>query len=222
MVGGGGDNAIFKEIAGSEAQDAHGFDADVVIGRKVRYSRIGVVGDGAGQHVRGAAGCVGDANERNFDGLKAAIEIEIEVSELPGPEFVVDADASMNLLAGVAVAFEADFAFEEFDLGGVFFSGSGSGSVRLGLLSLAVRPGSQRQSGDAQKNAGSWAKARHHMAESEQWILKESLGAVFRLRKDWIGSVFPLMKSRQFLRGRKSPLFSAQRIGRCTRRRQQP
>lgn len=133
MVGGGGDDAVFEEGTGGEAEDANGFDTDVVIGRIVHYGGVGIVGNGAGENVGGAAAGVSDANERNFNRLEAAVEIEIETSELAGAEFVVDAHAGVDFFAGVAVGFEAVFGFEKFDLGGVFFAGGGGrGFGRLG------------------------------------------------------------------------------------------
>ena len=65
-------------------------------------------------------------DERNFDGLEAAVEVEIETCELVDAEFVVDADVSVDLFAGVAVHLEVDLGFEEFDLGDVVFCRSGS------------------------------------------------------------------------------------------------
>ena len=82
MVSCCGDDAVFEEVAGFEAEDADGFDADVVVGGEVDDGGIGIVGDGAGENVGDAAAGVGDSNQRNFDGLEAAIEIEIEAGEL--------------------------------------------------------------------------------------------------------------------------------------------
>ena len=61
-----GDDAVFEIVAGREAEDADGFDADVLVGRGVDDGGIGLVGDGAGKDVGGAAAGVGDADERNF------------------------------------------------------------------------------------------------------------------------------------------------------------
>ena len=44
----GGDDAVFEEVAGFEAEDAEGFDADVPVGGRIDDGRIGIVGDGAG------------------------------------------------------------------------------------------------------------------------------------------------------------------------------
>lgn len=103
MVRDVGDDAVFEVVAGLEAEDADGFDADGVIGGKVDDCGIGVVGDGTGKNVGTAAAFVCDTDERNFDGLKAAVEVEIEFGELAGAEFVVDADAGVDFLTGVAV-----------------------------------------------------------------------------------------------------------------------
>ena len=62
MVRNGSDDAVFESVAGLEAEDADGFDADVVVGRGVEDGEIGIVGDGAGQDVGGAAARMGDVN----------------------------------------------------------------------------------------------------------------------------------------------------------------
>ena len=77
MVSSGGDDTVFEEVVGLKAEDADGFDADVVIGGIVDHGRIEIVGDGAGKNVGGAAAGVGNADQGNFDGLEAAVEIEI-------------------------------------------------------------------------------------------------------------------------------------------------
>src|SRR5215475_15678381 len=100
MVSSSGDDAVFEEVSGREAEDADGFDADVMVGGIVDDSGVRIIGHGAGENVSGAAAGVGDANERNFDGLEAAVEIEIEASELAGAEFVIDADARVDFFAG--------------------------------------------------------------------------------------------------------------------------
>ena len=56
MVSGGGDDAVFEVGAGFQAEDADGFDADVLVGGGVNDGGIGIVGDGAGEDVGGAAG----------------------------------------------------------------------------------------------------------------------------------------------------------------------
>ena len=126
MVGNGGDDAVFKGVARFEAEDADGFDADILVGGGVYDGGIGIVGDGAGQDVGGAAAGVGDVDERDFDGLKGAVEVEIEAGELADAEFAVDVDAGVDFLAAGAVGFETVARFEEFDLGGIFglFRGS--------------------------------------------------------------------------------------------------
>ena len=55
------DNAVFEEVAWLEAEDANGFDADVVVGREVDDGGIEIVGDGAGENVGNAAAGVGDS-----------------------------------------------------------------------------------------------------------------------------------------------------------------
>jgi len=117
MMRGGGNDAVFEGVLGGEAEDADGFDADVLVGGGVDYSGIGIVGDGAGEDVGGAAAGVGDANERDVDGLEGAVVIEIEAGELADAEFAVDAHECVDFFAGVAVGFETDFGFKELDLG---------------------------------------------------------------------------------------------------------
>jgi len=71
---------------------------------------------------------VGDAQLGKFDLLEGTIVVEGKAGELAGAEFVVDADAGVDFFARVAVGFETDVGFEEFDLGGEF----GGRSVILG------------------------------------------------------------------------------------------
>src|SRR6266436_1955974 len=87
VVGGGGDDAVFEVVAGSEAEDADGFDANVLVGGSVDDGGVGLIGDGAGEDVDRAAAEVGDMNERDFDGLKGAVVVEIEAGKLADPEF---------------------------------------------------------------------------------------------------------------------------------------
>ncbi len=48
VMRGRGDDAVFEDVAGLEAEDANGFDADVLVGGRIDDGRIGIVGDGAG------------------------------------------------------------------------------------------------------------------------------------------------------------------------------
>ncbi len=57
-----GDDAVFEGVGGFEAEDADGFDADVLIGWGVDDGGIRVVGDGAGEDVGGAAPGVGKSS----------------------------------------------------------------------------------------------------------------------------------------------------------------
>src|SRR5260370_16664891 len=47
VVGCCGDYAIFEDVAGGEAEDADGFDADVLIGGGVYYGGVGLGGERA-------------------------------------------------------------------------------------------------------------------------------------------------------------------------------
>jgi len=134
MVRGGGDDAVFEEVAGLEAKDADGFDADILVGGGVDDSGVGIVGDGAREDVGGAAAGMGDVDERDLDGLEGAVVVEIEAGELADAEFVVDAHEGVNFLAAVAVGFEAVARFEQFDLMGVLLRLGGSRSLRIGFL----------------------------------------------------------------------------------------
>ena len=87
-------------------------DADVLVGGSVDDGGIGIVGDGAGEDVDGAAAGMRDMDERDFDGLEGAVEIEIQASELAHAEFVIDFDAGVDFFTGVAIGFEAVFRFE--------------------------------------------------------------------------------------------------------------
>ena len=134
VVGRGGDDAVFEGVAGFEAKDADSLDADVLVGRSVDDGGIGVVGDGTGEDVGRAAAGVDDVDERDFDGLEGAVEVEIEAGELPDTEFVVDAHEGVNFLAAVAVDLEAVVGFEELDLIGVLGLLGRSGGFFGGLL----------------------------------------------------------------------------------------
>jgi len=91
-----------------------------LIGRIVGDRGIGLIGDGAGKNVGRAAAFVRDVDLRDFDLFVGAIEIEVEMRKLANAEFAVDADEGVDFFAGIAVGFEADFRFEELDLGGSF------------------------------------------------------------------------------------------------------
>lgn len=117
----GGDDAIVELVAGSETENAHRFYADVLVDGQADYGGIGLIGDGAGENVGGAAAGVRNVHGRDLDLLECAVVVEIEACELVYSEFVIDMDAGVNFLAGVTVGFEADVSFEEFDLGGDFW-----------------------------------------------------------------------------------------------------
>ncbi len=134
MVRGRSDDAVFEEVTGLEAEDADGFDADVLVGGGVDDRGSGIVSNGAGEDVGGAAAGMGDVDEGDFDGLEGAVEVEIEAGELPDAEFVVDAHEGVNFLAAVAVGFEAVARFEQSDLIGVLLRLGGSWSLRIGFL----------------------------------------------------------------------------------------
>ena len=119
-MGDGSDDAILERIAGPEAEDADGFDADVLVGGSVDDGGIGIVGDGAGEDVDGAAAGVRNADERNLDLFEGAIKVEIEMGELADAKFVVDFDEGVDFLAAGAVGFKTDMGFEEFDFGWKF------------------------------------------------------------------------------------------------------
>jgi hypothetical protein len=73
----GGDDTVFEEVVGLKAENADGFDANVVVGGIVQDGGIGIVGDGARENVGGSPRSVRDPDERNFDRLEAAVEIEV-------------------------------------------------------------------------------------------------------------------------------------------------
>ena len=124
MVRCGGDDAIFDGVAFLQTENANGFDADVLVGGGVDDGGVGIVGDGAGEDVGGAARGMGDVDERDVDGLEGAVVVEIEASELADAEFGVDVHESVDFFAAVAVGLEAVLGFEEFELSGVLrFSG---------------------------------------------------------------------------------------------------
>ena len=141
-----GEYAIFEDVARGEAEEADGFDADVLIDRCIHDGRIGLVGDGAGEDVGSAAAGMGDANERDFDLLKGAVVVEIEAGELADADFGIDFDDAVNFFARVAVTLEADFGFEEsdLDLGRRFFC------WRCGFGRFLRADGAEKREGDDQ------------------------------------------------------------------------
>lgn len=122
MVRRGGDDAVFEEVTGLEAEDTNGFAADVVIGGGVDGGGIGLVGNGAGKNVGRAAARMCNTNERDFQLLERAVVIKSEASEFADAGFAQDVDTSVNFAAGRTVCFEADVGFEKFNLGGGFSS----------------------------------------------------------------------------------------------------
>ena len=134
VVRGGGDDAVFEGVAGLQAEDADGLDADVLVDGGVDDGGIRIVGDSAGEDVGGTAAGVGDVDEGDFNGLEGAVVVEVEASELANAKFVVDVDEGVNFLATVAVGFEAVARFEQFDLIGVLLRLGGSRSLRIGFL----------------------------------------------------------------------------------------
>jgi len=136
-----GDDAVFEIVPGREPQDADGLDAHVLVGGGVDDGGIGLIGDGAGQEVGGAAAGMGDANERNLDGFERAVVVEVEADELANAEFAVDVHAGVDFLTAIAVGFEAVARFEQLNLCGIrFFLGRGRlfglflGGLFCGLL----------------------------------------------------------------------------------------
>src|SRR5260221_12728560 len=83
------DDWVFERIAGFEAEDADGFDADVLVEGGVDDDGVGIVGDGPGENFGGTATGVGDLYERNFDLLKRSVVVEIEAGGRGGGPFVV-------------------------------------------------------------------------------------------------------------------------------------
>ena len=143
-----GDDAVFEIVPGREPQDADGLDAHVLVGGGVDDGGIGLIGDGAGQEVGGAAAGMGDANERNLDGFERAVVVEVEADELANAEFAVDVHAGVDFLTAIAVGFEAVAGFEQLDLGRVLcflrrssFLGLFVGELFDWLLSRLLRGG---------------------------------------------------------------------------------
>lgn len=116
MVGDGSYDAIFQSVAWLEAEDAHGFDADVLIGGRVHYGGIRMIGDGAWQDVHGAAARMDNMHDRDFHRFERAVEVEVELRELADAEFAIDFHQCVNFFAAVAVCLESYFSFEQCDL----------------------------------------------------------------------------------------------------------
>src|SRR5207249_6133338 len=90
MVGRNSCDAVFQGITRLESENADGFDAYVVVSRKLLDGGIRRIGNGAGKNVCRAAARVSDVDERNLHGLKAAVVIEVQPRELAHAKFAVD------------------------------------------------------------------------------------------------------------------------------------
>jgi hypothetical protein len=161
MVGYGGNDAVFEGVARGQPEDADGFYADVLVGGGVEYGGIGIVGDSAGEDVGGAAAGVGYADQWDIDVFEGAVVVEIEAGELADAEFGIDFDDAVDFLAGVAVGLEADFGFEEVDLGG---GGRGGGFVGR-LLGVNGKGDNEKKKGqecgaDVSVTGRSWGHER--------------------------------------------------------------
>src|SRR5258708_33833233 len=77
VVGGGGDDAIFEEVAGFEAEDAEGFDGDALIRGSVDDGGVGVVSDRGGKNLGGGAGGLGAWGGGGFGGFERTVEGEL-------------------------------------------------------------------------------------------------------------------------------------------------
>ncbi len=161
----GGDDPVFQKVAGLEAKDTHGLDADVLVSGSVDDGGVGVVGDGAGENVGSAAVRVRDVNMRNIDGLEGAVVLEIEAGELAHTKFAIDLHPRMDFLAAVSVPFEADLGFEQFDLRGEFGGSGGRGLFHLTLSGLLrwllrgfLRAGGVNPRQEQEKSCGGSAK----------------------------------------------------------------
>ena len=119
VMGNGAQDAIFEGVAGLEAEDADGFDADVLVSGKVNDGGIRAISDGAWQDVRGAAARMRNVHHWDFDRFEGAVEIEVELRELADAELAVDSYERVNFLAAVAVSLESYFGFEQFNLRGM-------------------------------------------------------------------------------------------------------
>src|SRR2546426_11763413 len=78
VVRSGGDDAIFEVVAGLQAEDADGLDADILVGGGVDDGGIRIVGDGGGEGVGGAAAWVGGGEGGGLGGFGGGGVGEIE------------------------------------------------------------------------------------------------------------------------------------------------
>ena len=181
-------HAIFEDVVWGETEDAHGLHADVLVGRRVHYSGIGLVGDGAGQDVDRAAAGVSDAYQWEFNLLEGAVVIEGEPGELAGAEFIVDVDAGVDFLAAVAVGLEAVAGFEELNLRGVFRFGRSGGFLAgsLGLLLRRLLRVRKRSNGSKETRNCESAQERMESQMKSQDGLAGSLGRRRRCVKTWL------------------------------------
>src|SRR5438876_11943937 len=110
-MGDGGDDAVFQEVAGGEAEDADGFDTDILIGGGIDDGRVGIVGDGAGKNIDCAAAGGGDADKWGVDGFEGAVVGEIEAGELAETKLAGYFEAGVGFLAAVAAGFKEKLRF---------------------------------------------------------------------------------------------------------------
>ena len=116
MVRDSSHDAVLDRVAGLKTEDAHGFDAHVMIRGEVYDGGIRAIRDRARQDIRGAAAGVRDMHHRDFYRLERAVEIKVELRELADSQFAIDFHQRVNFLAAVAVCLESNFRFEQFDL----------------------------------------------------------------------------------------------------------
>src|SRR5690242_12531799 len=112
-------DAVLERVAGLQAEDAHGFDAHVLIRREVYDGGIRVIGDRTRQNVRCAAARMNDMHHGDFHRFKRAVEIKVELRELANAEFAMNLHQRMNLFAAVTVRLETYFGFKQFNLRGM-------------------------------------------------------------------------------------------------------
>src|SRR2546423_5452234 len=121
-----GDDPVPEVVTGREPQDAHGFDAYVLICGSVHDRGTRLIGNGARKDLRRAAAGVSNAHEWYFNLLERPVVIEIEVCKLRHAQFIVNVYLRVDFFAAVPINLETHVRFEQLDLRGKFRSLGGS------------------------------------------------------------------------------------------------
>ena len=112
VMGSCGYDAVLDGIAFLQAEDAHRFDAHILVGGISFYRGIRCVADGAREDVGCAAIGVGDPHLGDFQLLKRAIVIEGQAGKLVRANGIVEFHNGVYFFARIAVRFKTNVRFQ--------------------------------------------------------------------------------------------------------------